>query len=642
MQQASEDEEDEEEEEVEVVGAGKRRRGNKPKAKKQQKKWSAECYHAGLAASQRRKVQSDFMAGRLRIVVATVAFGMGLNKSDVRAVIHFSMPKSFEAYVQEIGRAGRDGLAAYCHAFIDNEVSHYHLHLCCSHLYLPPPFPHPSSSPSHLLPLAISQGTDLAELRKHLNGNSADWFTIKQLITKVLPKCRCRQIKSAEGTGAKGEGTGAKDEGTGAKDEGTGAKGTEEDAVISSDCSELEPYVRCCGGHEVSIVIETLVQALDVSEECLSTMLCYLELDGWVEVLNPVLDTCTVKCYGGHRQLRALAAKVPSVAAAVARLKEKGLCRHQVYTCTYIHTHTPHTCTYTSHTHTLTHHTHTYTHKFIHTHTPHIHTPHTYTRTHTYIYTHTHTYTHIYIHTHSYIYTHTHTHTHTHTYIYIYIGVDLETASTVSFSVTSLSDSMGWESSIVRSELRSLQNNDRGTSGKPNLASSVMVEFTDLSYHLRCPGDLTSAQLDSLCDQLYMRTKARQEEEMRNLNLLHGVLRSSVEGQQLKHLIQLYFEDSLDDDTIVRLGVHIPKLSQEIGADLRAQISRDARFLVGAYSDRNFTGRAIARIFSGISSPCYPAEVWGRKCNAWRKYISLDFEQLCQLATQELLAMRGH
>ena len=90
--------------------------------KKSAKSWQAECYHAGLSASQRKKVQKKFMAGELRIVVATVAFGMGLDKADVRAVIHYNMPKSFESYVQEIGRAGRDGLPSHCHVFIDSEV----------------------------------------------------------------------------------------------------------------------------------------------------------------------------------------------------------------------------------------------------------------------------------------------------------------------------------------------------------------------------------------------------------------------------------------------------------------------------------------------------------------------------------------
>lgn len=56
-------------------------------------KWQAESYHAGLSGSERRRVQNNFMCGELRIVVATVAFGMGLDKSDVRGIIHYNMPK---------------------------------------------------------------------------------------------------------------------------------------------------------------------------------------------------------------------------------------------------------------------------------------------------------------------------------------------------------------------------------------------------------------------------------------------------------------------------------------------------------------------------------------------------------------------
>ena len=98
------------------------RKSETAKSGKKSMSWQAECYHAGLSAAQRKKVQKKFMAGELRIVVATVAFGMGLDKADVRAVIHYNMPKSFESYVQEIGRAGRDGLPSHCHVFIDPEV----------------------------------------------------------------------------------------------------------------------------------------------------------------------------------------------------------------------------------------------------------------------------------------------------------------------------------------------------------------------------------------------------------------------------------------------------------------------------------------------------------------------------------------
>ena len=70
------------------------------------------------------------------------------------------------------------------------------------------------------------------------------------------------------------------------------------------------------------------------------------------------------------------------------------------------------------------------------------------------------------------------------------------------------------------------------------------------------------------------------------------------------------------------------------------QVRADVRQFISLHHDRTFTGRAVARIFHGIPSPCFPAQVWGRDRRFWRRHLDYDFSKLLKIATEEVLRMR--
>ncbi|NP_001072882.1 ATP-dependent DNA helicase Q4 [Xenopus tropicalis] len=515
-------------------------------------KWIAESYHAGMSAAERRRVQNNFMCGQLRLVVATVAFGMGLDKSDVRGIIHYNMPKNFESYVQEIGRAGRDGKDAQCHLFLDPEEH------------------------------------DMDELRRHIYSDSVDCITVKRLVQKVFPKCKCRDLEREQQALTNAgevedselleflaqsgeEQDGMCDTPSSGTDPVCDTPSSGRDPVCDTPVSGRDPVCdtpiigrdpsmrtpRLCHRHERAIPIEETVQGLDIREEAIETLLCYLELhpSHWLEQMHPTLSHCRVVCYSGPQQLRQLASSCPPVAVCLARERLAGV----------------------DHTH----------------------------------------------------------------------------VSSVEFNVVELADSMGWEMVPVKRALRDLQwkqQPERGFKGTGR--SGVLVEFGRLSFHFRSYGDLTDQELDEVCDFLHQKVTSR---ERTSLNQLKSCFRafqsvayrtssacaeqiSAERSAQLKALLWEYFEKRVTEEAKVEdPDEELREIKLQESKD---QVRSDIRHFLSIHQEERFSGRALARIFHGIGSPCYPAQVFGRDRRFWRKYIHLDFNELMNLSKEEIIRLK--
>ncbi|KAG0205357.1 hypothetical protein BGX28_003022 [Mortierella sp. GBA30] len=306
--------------------------------------FSAESYHAGKSPQDRQRIQQRFMSdsvqkagtagkivssssavgssGGIRVLVATIAFGLGLNKSNIRSVIHYCMPKSLENYIQEIGRSGRDGEKAYCHMFLNQD--------------------------------------DYLRLRSLAYADGMDWACLLRLIKKLFSRRELQGTVSASTKSVKGRNkrrgvdeTTEEDQDVGAQEEfsqGTGSKkrkqndnralnvkakvdkvgsGSRQQSLVMSTSSilvipppSLDNGLTLVGNQIQSrcrrlVVVreEVAEEEFDIKKEILATLLSYIELDESrsIKVIGSISAKCTVKFLQESEALAELAEKTPLI-----------------------------------------------------------------------------------------------------------------------------------------------------------------------------------------------------------------------------------------------------------------------------------------------------------------------------------------
>ncbi|CAH8493890.1 unnamed protein product [Schistosoma turkestanicum] len=488
--------------------------------------WTTAAYHAGQTTSERSRIQKKFMNGKIRVLIATCAFGMGLNKADLQAVIHFSLTKSFENYVQEIGRVGRKQQASYCHAFL----------------------------PSSLMNDPYEEN----HIRRHIFANHIDIVLLKRLLGLIFKdfQCTCRQ------------------------------------PIIVEINKEEDPLV--CQGHVHAIDLQMISEQIDIKPESLATILAYLELEPGnpiISLLHSGYATATVSCYGGQPELAYASQRCLAVAGALSLWKNEQTKDSQTKN---------------------------------------------------------------------------------------------EYPRQLQLNLPQLFNRWGWKPNVVKQELKKLEwdystsnNLSNASNHKGHHRTGISIDFSHWSSWLWIHGSevpITDERLDNCLTYLNNRLQQSEQTALLSIEQLTQALgtvaqpcfqnlyptetnndletpktdceKNCKQGSSIVHeLIKSHFsgiKSTLQNDksTIIDDCQNRYRWPSAVTDTQIVQVQSTVRNFLNIYEhslDRKITGRTLANIFHGISTPHFPATTWSHCRRFWKAHLDIDWPTIKKIATQELL-----
>lgn len=543
--------------------------------------WHAEAYHAGLSTECRKRIQRQFIKGEIRVVVATIAFGMGINKSNIRAIIHYDMPSSFESYVQEIGRAGRDGKVAQCHMFLradKTDLYYQQRNIYASiteRMYLKKLTEFIFKKCSKMC-LSIENAALDEKLSKL---NQIDPHIIKsEHKTDFIQKAIQDDDSDDEEiplSNDLNDSNGKENNSNNISGSSSSSSGSNHNSPRKYMRQSVVRKHRRCPSHDKTFSIEEVTEATNLKVESIITLMCQLQ-KAYPQLklvqYTPVKSTCNLFCYKGPEQMEALA-KTNKIVENALRFYR----RNQIKA----------------------------------------------------------------------------------------YGSPGETPTKLTFDVIEIASSLGLTYQEAIRMLRKTEWRLVEKTGK-FCRSQVRVTFEGNSFHIKSVGDLNEEETEEINNFLFDFTKLYEKIEREKITKVFNTFKMhSINVDQmgeksiriqvsndLKADLNTYFdrskiiEKNYENDTHQKSSpTKIVQLSETKcdNSDVELIMSKtkidtirkNARLFISAHNDE-FTPRSIARIFQGISTPKYSAELWGMNKRWWRIHTDVDFLKLTELIHQEM------